>query len=81
MKVFMKEGTVYEENQPHPRGGFEDPLPPAEIEEKFRANARLALPREQVESTLGAVKRLEELPSVRILTEQLIPGNRGSTGS
>jgi 2-methylcitrate dehydratase PrpD len=80
VRVLMKDGRALEENQPHPRGGFEDPLPPAEIEEKFRANARLAISHEQVEDALGAVKRLEELPSVRILTERLIPGNRGSTG-
>jgi 2-methylcitrate dehydratase PrpD len=78
VKVFMKDGKVLEENQPHPRGGFEDPLPPAEIEAKFRANARLALPLTQVEAVLDAVKRLERLPSIRILTEQLIPGKRGS---
>jgi 2-methylcitrate dehydratase PrpD len=81
VKVFMRDGTVLEENQPHPRGGFEDPLPPAEIEEKFRANAKLALPVESVEATLDAVKRLEQLPSMRILTDLLIPGKRGSAGA
>ena len=81
VKVFMKDGTVFEENQPHPRGGFEDPLPPGEIEEKFRANAKLALPMERVEAALDAVKRLEQLSSVSILTELLIPGKRGSAGS
>ncbi len=30
VKVRMKDDTVLEENQPHPRGGFEDPLPPEE---------------------------------------------------
>jgi 2-methylcitrate dehydratase PrpD len=81
VKVFMKDGTVLEENQPHPRGGFEDPLPPAEIEEKFRANAGLALPMDQVDASLDAVKHLEQLPSIGILTERLIPGKRGSAGS
>jgi 2-methylcitrate dehydratase PrpD len=81
VKVFMKDGTVLEENQPHPRGGFEDPLPPAEIEEKFRANAGLALPMDQVDAALDAVKHLEQLPSIGILTERLIPGKRGSAGS
>ena len=81
VKVFMKDGTVLEENQPHPRGGFEDPLPPAEIEEKFRANASLALPMEKVDAALNAVKRLEQFSSVRILTELLIPDKRGSADS
>ena len=80
VKVFMNDGMVLEENQPHPRGGFEDPLPPAEIEEKFRANARLALPVEKLEAVLEAVKRLERLPSIGILTDLLIPGKRGSAG-
>ncbi|MGH7855159.1 MAG: MmgE/PrpD family protein [Candidatus Binatia bacterium] len=80
VKVFMKDGAVLEENQPHPRGGFEDPLPPAEIEEKFRANAGLALPVEKVEAAFAAVKRLEQLSSVRILTDLLIPGKRDSAG-
>jgi 2-methylcitrate dehydratase PrpD len=79
--VTLQDGTVLEENRAHPRGGLEDPLPPAEIEEKFRANARLALPMEKVEAARDAVKRLEQLPSIKILTEQLIPGKRGSAGT
>jgi len=80
VKVFMNDGSLLEENQPHPRGGFEDPLPSADIEEKFRANARLALPTDQVEAALETIKRLEQLPSIRILTERLIPGKRGTAG-
>jgi 2-methylcitrate dehydratase PrpD len=73
VKVFMKDGTLLEENQPHPRGGFEDPLPPREIEEKFRANARLALPAGKVDEIVQLIGRLEEIPSIGILTENLIP--------
>ena len=72
VKVFMKDGAVLEENQPHPRGGFEDPLPPAEIEEKFRANARLTLSAGKIEDIIQMVHRLEELPAVSILTDKLI---------
>lgn len=72
VKVYLDDGTLLEENQPHPRGGFEDPLPPADIEEKFRANARLALPLERVEKVLDAVRHLEELPSTRQLSDLLI---------
>jgi 2-methylcitrate dehydratase PrpD len=72
VKVFMQDGTLLEENQPHPRGGFEDPLPPAEIEEKFRANARLTLPAGKVEDVIQAVNRLEALPAITILTDKLI---------
>jgi 2-methylcitrate dehydratase PrpD len=72
VKIFMKDGAVLEENQPHPRGGFEDPLPPAEIEEKFRANARLTLSRGKIEEIIQTVHRFEELPAISILTDKLI---------
>jgi hypothetical protein len=64
---------VLEENQPHPRGGLEDPLPPAEIEAKFRANASLALPAPKVDSVLELVAHLEELPSIAQLSSMLMP--------
>jgi 2-methylcitrate dehydratase PrpD len=69
----MTDGTVLEENQPHPRGGFEDPLPPQEIEAKFRANASLALPAHKTDEIVKLVDRLEELPAIALLTEKLIP--------
>ncbi len=72
VKVIMTDGKIFEESQPHPRGGLEDPLPPQEIEEKFRANARLALPAESGEKIIDAVKRLEQLPSIGALTELLV---------
>jgi hypothetical protein len=55
-------------------------LPPAEIEEKFRANASLALPPENVAAIVGAVQKLEQLPTIKILTELLIPAKRVSAG-
>ena len=73
VKVTMADGRVLEENQPHPRGGLEDPLPPSEIEEKFRANARLALRETRVDDIVDTVSRLDEIPSISILTEKLIP--------
>ena len=73
VKVKMNDGKVLEENRPHPRGGFEDPLPPAEIEGKFRANARLALSTSKVDEIVKLIDRLEEIPSIGILTEKLIP--------
>jgi 2-methylcitrate dehydratase PrpD len=72
VKVILDDGSVLEENQPHPRGGMEDPLPPEEIEEKFRANARLALPVERGEKIIDAVSHLEELPSIAPLAELLV---------
>ena len=71
VRVKLKNGTVLEENQPYPRGGLESPLPAAEIEEKFRANASLALSQEKVEKIVSAVLQLEKLASVEELASLL----------
>jgi 2-methylcitrate dehydratase PrpD len=71
VRVKLDDGAIIEENQPHPRGGLEQPLPPDEIEAKFRANARLALSRERAELVMAAVKRLEELPAIGALSDLL----------
>lgn len=73
VKIRLEDGTILEENQPHPRGGFESPLPPEEIEDKFRGNARLALPAAKVDELLDMVRRLEQLPSITGLTRLLNP--------
>src|SRR6516164_8182319 len=57
VQVKMKNGTIYTEDQLHPRGGYEDPLPPEEIEAKFRTNARLALAESRVEKVVKLVQR------------------------
>jgi 2-methylcitrate dehydratase PrpD len=72
VKVVLDDGTILEENQPHPRGGLEDPLPPEEVEAKFRANARLALPADNNEKIIDQVNRLEQLPSIGSLSELLM---------
>jgi hypothetical protein len=69
----MKDGSVFTEDQLHPRGGYEDPLPPEEIEAKFHANARLALAEHDVEEIIRLVQQLEALPSISRLTEKFIP--------
>jgi 2-methylcitrate dehydratase PrpD len=71
VKVRLEDGRIFEENQPHPRGGFEDPLPPQEIEAKFRANARLRLAPDKTEQVLEAVKHLENLPKITTLMDLL----------
>ena len=40
VRVTLADGTVLEDRQPHLRGGKNDPLTRAELEDKFRANAR-----------------------------------------
>jgi 2-methylcitrate dehydratase PrpD len=73
VKIELDDGTILEENQPHPRGGLESPLPPEEIEEKFRANARLALAEGQLDLIIDSVKRLDELPTITSLSDLLSP--------
>jgi 2-methylcitrate dehydratase PrpD len=73
VKIRLADGTVLEENQPHPRGGLESPLPPEEIEAKFRANARLALSEGQLDLIVKSVKTLEQLASITTLSNLLSP--------
>jgi hypothetical protein len=69
----MKDGSIFTEDQLHPRGGYEDLLAPEEIEAKFRANARLALADSRIGEVLKLMQRLEQLPAISRLTEALIP--------
>jgi len=39
VRMTLKDGRVYEERQPHMRGGVHDPLSRADLEQKFRGNA------------------------------------------
>jgi 2-methylcitrate dehydratase PrpD len=73
VKIRLMDGTMLEENQPHPRGGLESPLPPEEIEQKFRANATLALAAEKVERIVDSVEKLEHLASITALSDLLDP--------
>lgn len=73
MKIRLADGSVLEANQAHPRGGFEDPLLPEEIEAKFRANASLRLPRDRADQIIETVARLEQMPNITSLTDLLKP--------
>jgi 2-methylcitrate dehydratase PrpD len=39
VRMTLKDGRVFEERQPHIRGGMHEPLARAELEQKFRGNA------------------------------------------
>ena len=39
VRMTLKDGRVFQERQPHIRGGMHEPLPRGELEQKFRANA------------------------------------------
>jgi 2-methylcitrate dehydratase PrpD len=73
VKIKLNDGSLLEENQPYPRGGFELPLPPEDIEEKFRANASLAIAPEKAEEIVATVRKLEDLPKIETLANILAP--------
>jgi 2-methylcitrate dehydratase PrpD len=73
VKIKLTDGTMLEDNQPYPRGGFELPLPPEDIEEKFRANAGLAVAGAKAEAIVAAVRELETLPKIAVLADLLAP--------
>jgi len=52
---------------------LEEPLPPEEIEDKFRTNARLALADVRVERIIDAVRQIEQLSSITSLADLLVP--------
>ena len=73
VKVFLKNGKVIEETQPYARGSIEAPIPPEEIELKFRHNAGLVLSSSKVEGIIQFLRRLEQEPDVRALSPFLAP--------
>jgi 2-methylcitrate dehydratase PrpD len=74
VRVLLKNGQVIEEAQPHARGSVEAPIPPEEIELKFRHNAGLVLPSSNVERIMEFLRRLEHQPHVTALAP-LLAGN------
>jgi 2-methylcitrate dehydratase PrpD len=73
VKIFFKDGRVIEEIQPHARGSMEAPIPPEEIQSKFRHNARLVLPSAKINGILEFLGRLENEPNVAVLGPLLTP--------
>jgi 2-methylcitrate dehydratase PrpD len=62
--VRLRDGTSFEADYQHQKGGPENPLTPDEIREKFRENASLALPDAGVEALEEALLSLDELDDV-----------------
>jgi 2-methylcitrate dehydratase PrpD len=67
VRVRLKDGRELEARVPHGRGGPERPLPAEALVEKFRDNARRALPPARVTALEQAVLELYRLKSVREL--------------
>jgi 2-methylcitrate dehydratase PrpD len=64
VEITLTDGRVLRERQDRPRGGPDAPLTRGEIEAKFRGNAGLALPPEQVEQVVRAASHLAEAGSL-----------------
>jgi 2-methylcitrate dehydratase PrpD len=64
VEITLTDGRVLRERQDRPRGGPDAPLTRGEVEAKFRGNASLALPPEQVEQVLRAASHLAEAGSL-----------------
>lgn len=63
MRVRLNNGRIIEERQPHLRGGVQEPLSRAEIEEKFLANAAHGgWPRSRAEAARDLARRLLDGP-------------------
>ena len=64
LRLTLRDGRTLEWREPINRGHPDNPLPPMEVQEKFRDNARRALPEARLEQVIAMVERLEDLPRV-----------------
>jgi len=67
VRVRLADGRELEARVPHGRGGPDRPLPPEALVEKFRDNARRALPAARLTALERAALGLDRLKSVREL--------------
>jgi 2-methylcitrate dehydratase PrpD len=67
VKIVLNNGLVFEDNQAHARGSIEAPIPPGEIEAKFRHNAGRVLESWKVERIVEFMERLEQQPDLSAL--------------
>jgi 2-methylcitrate dehydratase PrpD len=78
VELTLTDGRVLRERQGRPRGGPGAPLTRAEVEAKFRGNAGLVLPPDQVEAAIRAVDGLAAGASLAELLASLTPERKGS---
>jgi 2-methylcitrate dehydratase PrpD len=71
VEVEMADGQKFTERCDHPLGSPKNPLSRAQIEEKFRTYAKGVISDAAAQEVIGAVGRLEDLPSVRKLMDSL----------
>ena len=71
VRIAHRDGRMFEADAPYQRGAPENPLSEADVLEKFRANAGLALEADAVAELEDALLALEELDDVRDATRLL----------
>jgi 2-methylcitrate dehydratase PrpD len=72
MRFTLRDGRTVEHREAINRGHPDNPMQLHEVQEKFRDNARRALPDDRIAAVIETVDRLEELPSVAELAALLV---------
>lgn len=72
MRLTLRDGRTVEHRESINRGHPDNPMQPSEVQEKFRDNARRALPDDHITAVIETVARLEELSSVAELAALLV---------
>jgi 2-methylcitrate dehydratase PrpD len=67
LEVRLKDGRTLKKDSDPYKGGPENPLSDAELDEKFSTCAELALPREKNSGALHLLKEIENLQDIRVL--------------
>jgi 2-methylcitrate dehydratase PrpD len=73
IEVRLKDGRILKKDSGPYKGGPENPLSEAELEEKFRTCAELALPSRKVSQAVQLLKNIEAVRDIRILIPVLLP--------
>ncbi len=74
LEVRLKNGRILKKDSAPYKGGPENPLSEAELDDKFSTCAELALPREKFSRTLDLLKEIEKLQDIRLFIPSLTPG-------
>ena len=71
MRLTLRDGRVLTRDEPLNRGSAERPLSDDDVRAKFRRNAVMALPNEQIDALAAAVQGIDTAPSSRRLAAAL----------
>ena len=71
--VELKNGDRLSHTAKLAKGHPENPMTESEVVEKFRGNAKLAIPEKQAEELIGAVRELEAVADLKKIVQLIIP--------